>query len=295
MQDMLYKDFHLREEERKKIEEELKLATRQAREAFLAEERKVKKYEQALDAATKGASSDSDKTRMVEMTKQNTILEVNLHQKTREFLALKEQEERLMRNYQNVEMEMSEMEVGCLKRINDLKKWKRMATFQLKELYEQLRVAVPLAEYEGVSQELELFKTKNGDLFVRNAELAEKISKLQEKVRSVQTQADESRQIQDQKDRLASEFKSIRKRLERYDPTYARENRLFERMAKSLKSRKVSIQQAFEAFDDDKDGQLSRPEFELALNEMGLYDLSPENKNDLIRAMDIDGDGKVSL
>lgn len=32
-------------------------------------------------------------------------------------------------NYKNVEMEMSEMEVGCLKRINELKKWKRQATF----------------------------------------------------------------------------------------------------------------------------------------------------------------------
>jgi hypothetical protein len=78
MQDMLYKDFHLREEERQKIEEELKIATRQAREAFLAEERKVKKYEAALDAVNKPSNSEDSKARLVELTKQNAILEVSM-------------------------------------------------------------------------------------------------------------------------------------------------------------------------------------------------------------------------
>ena len=222
MQDMLYRDFHHRETERQKIEDELKLATRQAREAFLAEERKVKKYEAALDAVNKPSNSEDSKARLVELTKTNAILEVNLQQKTREHLALREQEARLRQNYTNVEMQMSEMEIDCLKKINELKRWKRGATFQLKELYEQLRVAVPLAEYEGVSQELELFKTKNGDLVFRNAESSLKMSKLQDQIRNIQVQADESRQIRDQKNRLESEFRIVKKRLERYDPVYAR-------------------------------------------------------------------------
>lgn len=65
-------------------------------------------------------------------------------------------------------------------------------------------------------------------------------------------------------------------------------------MARSLQSRKVSIQQAFDAFDGDGDGQLNRHEFEQALNQMELYDLSTENKNDLIHAIDVDGDGHIS-
>ena len=60
------------------------------------------------------------------------------------------------------------------------------------------------------------------------------MSKLQEQIRYIQTQADESRDIQDQKNRLASEFRSIKKRLERYDPQFARENKLFEKMARKL-------------------------------------------------------------
>jgi len=57
------------------------------------------------------------------------MLEENLMKKTREFIALEEQEGRLMRNYKDVEEEMTEMEVSCLRRINQLKAWKRNATF----------------------------------------------------------------------------------------------------------------------------------------------------------------------
>jgi len=120
------------------------------------------------------------------------------------------------------------------------------------------------------------------------------MSKLQEKIRFIQTQADESRDIQDQKNRLASEFRSVKKRLERYDPQFARQNKLFEKMARKLQQQKVSIRQAFDLFDDSGDGQLNRSEFSQALNEMGLYDLTEENKTDLMQCMDIDGDGQIS-
>jgi hypothetical protein len=63
-------------------------------------------------------------------------------------------------------------------RINSLKEWKRNATFQLKQLYEQLRVAVPYSDHEAVSKELEIFKKKNGDYMVRNTEYADKINHL---------------------------------------------------------------------------------------------------------------------
>jgi hypothetical protein len=95
---------------------------------------------------------------MIELTKNNSLLEVNLVRMTRKYQALEEQEGLLRRNYQNVELEMSEMEVSCIKRINQLKEWKRMSTYQMKHLYEQLRVAVPLAEYDSISKDLEIYK-----------------------------------------------------------------------------------------------------------------------------------------
>ena len=69
-----------------------------------------------------------------------------------------------------MEQEMSEAEVACMQRINSLKEWKRNATFQMKELYEQLRVAVPRAAYEAASKDLEIEKLRNGDLYVRHKE-----------------------------------------------------------------------------------------------------------------------------
>ena len=122
---------------------------------------------------------------MVELTKQNSLLEVNLIRMTRKYQALEEQERLLRRNYKAVELDMSELEVGCLQRINQLKEWKRNATFQLKQLYEQLRVAVPLAEYEAAAKDLEIYKQKNADLYVRNKEYAAKVSGLQGKLRDV--------------------------------------------------------------------------------------------------------------
>ena len=41
-----------------------------------------------------------------------------------------------------------------------------------------MRVAIPLAEYESVTKELEIYKQKNGDLFVRNSEYAAALSGL---------------------------------------------------------------------------------------------------------------------
>ena len=66
-----------------------------------------------------------------------------------------------------------------MQRINSLKEWKRNATFQLKQLYEQLRVAVPYADHEAISKDLEIYKKKNGDYMVRNTEYADKINYLQ--------------------------------------------------------------------------------------------------------------------
>ena len=59
-------------------------------------------------------------------------MEVNLVRMTRKYQTLEEQEKLLRRNYQGMEQEMTDAEVACVQRINQLKEWKRNATFQLK-------------------------------------------------------------------------------------------------------------------------------------------------------------------
>jgi Ca2+-binding EF-hand superfamily protein len=293
MQDHLYKDHVAMESTHTKVVDDLKVAARNANEAFAAEQTKVKKLEALVQNLEKGVSTDDQKGRLVELTKQNSLLEVNLIRMTRKYQALEEQERLLRRNYQNVEQEMSEMEVGCLQRINQLKEWKRNATFQLKQLYEQLRVAVPLPEYERVSKELEIYKQKNGDLQVRNREYAARVSGLQAEVRQVSDAVDAQRELQAYKDDLEQEFHQVRVRLEGLDPQYRWENQLYHKIVETLKRSRVSVTQAFELFDEDGDGQLARGEFVSALGRLGLGELSGQEVDLLMRSIDTDRDGRV--
>jgi len=229
---------------------------------------------------------------MIDLTKQNSLLEVNLVRMTRKYQALEEQEGLLRRNYKNVELEMSEMEVSCMKRINQLKEWKRMSTFQLKQLYEQLRVAIPLAEYESVSKDLEIYKQKCGDYIVRNKDYAKEIDRLRTDLRNIKDDIDAQRDLAGDKADLEREYHSIRIRLEALDPKFRWENQIYHKMVQILKKSKISVTQAFEYFDENSDGHLSRQEFVSALSKMGL-DLSNSEIDLVLRSLDSDGDGNV--
>lgn len=69
----------------------------------------------------------------------------------------------LRRNYEMVHGQMSEMQVECEERINDLKAWKRNAIFQMKGVYEQLKTAYPEAEYQSLEDELKIYRNKYAD------------------------------------------------------------------------------------------------------------------------------------
>jgi len=60
-----------------------------------------------------------------------------------------------------------------------LKEWKARAIQQLKFLFNKLRLAVPLTEYQNVQSESEVLKQKNADYIDRNSKFAQKMSKLQ--------------------------------------------------------------------------------------------------------------------
>lgn len=87
-------------------------------------------------ASQNPSSGDSKSEQLIELTKQNSFLEINYSRATRQLQALKDREALSKRRLDDMEMEMSDMQVSCMKRINDLKEWKRNATYQLKVLYE---------------------------------------------------------------------------------------------------------------------------------------------------------------
>ena len=92
---------------------------------------------------------------------------------------------------------------------------------------------------------------------------------------------------------LEKEFALIRKRLEKRDPEYKWENQLYYKIVTRLKRANVSVTQAFEHFDLDHNGQLSREEMVMAFNELGLDDLSAKEVDILFHSIDVDGDGSI--
>ena len=74
---------------------------------------------------------------------------------------------------------MAEKDRHVQQRINMLKEWKARAIQQLKFLFNKLRHAVPLTEYQSVQSENEILKQKNADYIDRNCKLSEKLAKTQ--------------------------------------------------------------------------------------------------------------------
>jgi hypothetical protein len=64
---------------------------------------------------------------LIELTKTNSLLEVNLLRLTRKYQTLAEQEELIRREFHNKEADMAEKDKFVCQRINDLKTWKARA------------------------------------------------------------------------------------------------------------------------------------------------------------------------
>lgn len=80
--------------------------------------------------------------------------------------------------------------------------------------------------------------------------------------------------LQEIKEDIENEYEIIRKRLEAVDPQFKWENAVFNKIVATLKRYKVSPQQAFEEFDVNRDGKLTRDEFLRGLEMLRVSDLS---------------------
>lgn len=188
---------------------------------------------------------------------------------------------------------MAEKDTFVQLRINKLKEWKARAIQQLKFLFAKLRLAVPKSEYQTVQAENEILKLKNADYIDRNSKMAEKVSKLQTQVRENMEADERLKVLQEMKEDLENEYEIVRKRLEQIDPQFKWENAVFNKVVALLKRYKVSPQQAFDEFDVNKDGKLTRSEFMKALEMMRITDLSQDEIDILMQSIDTDNDGYV--
>lgn len=92
----------------------------------MEEQTKVGKLETALQTLQTG-NPDSLQNRLIELTKQNAIFEINLLRLTRKYQCLEEQERLLRREYHAKDEDMAEKDRFTHQRINSLKEWKARA------------------------------------------------------------------------------------------------------------------------------------------------------------------------
>ena len=199
----------------------------------------------------------------------------------------------LRRDYHSREADLADKDVHVQTRINELKKWKAKAIQQIKFLFTKLRLAVPLTEYQGIQTENDLLKQRNADYIDRNSRLAERVARLQTQVRENLEAEEKLRAMQEQRDDLENEYEVVRKRLEHCDPQFKWENAIFTKIVTVLKRYRVSPQQAFEEFDSNQDGKLSRDEFIRALDKLKIVDLSNQEIDMLMASCDYDADGQI--
>lgn len=152
---------------------------------------------------------------------------------------------------------------------------------------------VPLSEYQNRGSELDLYKHKNADLLLRTAQLDLKVAKLRTEVRKNLEAQERLRELTEIKEQTEDELEMIRSRLEALDPQFKWENEIFGKIVGILTKCKVSPAAAFQEFDVNKDGTLSRDEFRLALAKMRIQDLSEKDFDSLMRQVDTDGDGGI--
>ena len=84
------------------------------------------KLEAACNSMTTGSPEDL-KTQLMELTKQNSILDLNLLRLTRKYTNLEEQEKMLRREYHKIEADTAEKDRFLQERISKLKEWKAKA------------------------------------------------------------------------------------------------------------------------------------------------------------------------
>lgn len=189
-QDQLYKDYIRIERHLKRTEENYAIRLRKAEDQVMEESSRCGKLEEALKAI-QTKQSDSLQNRIIELTKQNSILDINMLRLTRKYTTLEEQEKLLRREYHSKDEDMAEKDRFVQARINSLKEWKARAMQQLKFLFEKLKMAVPMSEFQCAKKELEIAEQRKNDYITRNAKLAQQLAKYQEELRKNQ-EAEES-------------------------------------------------------------------------------------------------------
>lgn len=96
------------EQNQTKSKEEVSQKLRNATDQWHEEQRKVEKLSELVRQLQNGVNQQSLQARLIELTKQNSLLDINLLRLTRKYQTLAEQEDLLRREYHNREADLGE-------------------------------------------------------------------------------------------------------------------------------------------------------------------------------------------
>lgn len=291
VQQELYKEYSQElnkwQEDRKHFEGNYEQALQELREARA----QVSVYMDMAKTIQSGKVSE-ERAKLVENTTRIALLEVNLLRLSRKYECLLSEEKDLRQAYHGFEAEHAEKDVIVQRTIGKLKEWRVSATYQLKFLFKQLRNSIPIDKYEQVEHHLDILREKQSEWIYREAQLYQRISKLENADRENYELSEKMRKQDDLKIELESELDLVSRRLESLDPMFKLERAIFQKIVDLLKMRLISAETAFGIFDKNKDGCISREEFRSAMNNMGIK-LTGVELDTVMRAIDTDQDGGI--
>jgi Ca2+-binding EF-hand superfamily protein len=184
------------------------------------------------------------------------------------------------------------------KRINNLKEWKTDAILQLRLLFDKLQHAVPISDFDSLKRNMDLQQQKNNSLQLKNIEMMKRNAEL-EKGKRKNKEAELTNEVnQDIKRQMQAEIGILTKRLERKDPIFEWENKIFKKLAQVFQRAQVTPKQAFDEFDVSKDGTLSSSEFADMIRKVlrsVSADMSQNELDCLWEALDVDNSGHINL
>lgn len=111
VQDQLYKDFVKAEREAFKAKDDANVKIRNVTDSLHEEQRKVQHLQELVNSFAQGVSQQSREARIIELTKQNSILDINMIRLTRKYETVLQQEELLRRDFHNREKDQGEKDI----------------------------------------------------------------------------------------------------------------------------------------------------------------------------------------
>lgn len=289
VQEVLYKEYQDDKAKQNGLMQQLQTQ----HDTMIADLRETRVQLTHYEEMAKTIQSGTERGKLAELTQRIALLDVNNLRLARKYDCLMSEEKDLREAYHTFEAEHAEKDVAVQKRLGKLGEWKVRASMQLQFLFKQLRNSVSLEDFELLQMQQQALREKQANWLEREVQLYKRVARFENMERENHEMQEKLKSLEETRLDLQTEFEVVCKRLEALDPAFHIEQAVFRRVVSQLQASHLSTQQAFSAFDKDKNGRISKSEFKSALDNLGVK-LSPNELDSILRSIDSDRDSGVN-